>query len=204
MKTFRIPYAVFLVCALGCAQAEDRAPQSNPAIDMQGYLRASVDAAAHRATRRLSEDDFIGKSREPGVVVLDARSSDKFNELHIKGAINIPFPDLAVARLNAAIPDRSTIILIYCNNNFRSAESAFPSKLPSASLNLATYVALFTYGYRNVYELAPLIDIRDARLEFDPPRGLAALPDADLRGGSPEIQRLGDSESRRSEREEKE
>jgi len=178
-----------LFCALGCAHAEDRAP-SNPAIDMQGYLRASVDAAEHRATRRLSEDDFIRMSREPGVVVLDARSSEKFNELHIKGAISIPFSDLAVARLNAAIPDRSTTILIYCNNNFRSAESAFPSKLPSASLNLATYIALFTYGYRNIYELGPLIDIRDARVEFDPPGGLG-VPDAEApHGVLPRIQGL--------------
>src|SRR5438105_4824116 len=89
--------AACLVFALDCAHAEPAAPQINPAIDMQGYLRASVDAATHRATRRLSEDEFIRKSREPGVIVLDARSREKFDELHVKGAINIPFPDLAVA-----------------------------------------------------------------------------------------------------------
>ena len=37
-------------------------------------------------------------------------------------------------------------IMIYCNNNFRGAESAFPKKLASASLNLSTFVALYDYG----------------------------------------------------------
>jgi len=105
-------------------------------------------------------------SREAGTIVLDARSKQKFDELHIKGAINLSFPDIAVESLKGTIPDQATRILIYCNNNFRDAEGPFPSKLPSASLNLSTYIALYNYGYRNVYELAPLIDIKTSRLEF--------------------------------------
>ena len=62
------------------------------------------------------------------------------------------------------LPDKSARILIYCNNNFSGAEGAFPSKLPSASLNLSTYVALYDYGYRNVYELGPLIDVGTAAI----------------------------------------
>ena len=38
--------------------------------------------------------------------------------------------------------------------------------MPSASLNLSTYIALYNYGYRNVYELAPLIDISKTTLEL--------------------------------------
>ncbi|HZM46851.1 MAG TPA: rhodanese-like domain-containing protein [Burkholderiales bacterium] len=138
----------------------------NPAIDMEGYLAVSMAAAKHRQTRRLSEAEFIRMSREPGTIVLDARSRQKFDELHIKGALNLSFPDIAVASLARAIPDRSTRVLIYCNNNFRDAEGPFPSKLPSASLNLSTYIALYNYGYRNVYELAPLLDIETSALEF--------------------------------------
>jgi len=47
------------------------------------------------------------------------------------------------------------------------APEPFPSKLPSASLNISTYIALYDYGYRNVYELGPLIDIGASRLEFE-------------------------------------
>jgi phage shock protein E len=37
-------------------------------------------------------------------------------------------------------------------------------------LNLSTYIALYNYGYRNVYELGPLIDIRTSRLAFESSR----------------------------------
>jgi hypothetical protein len=40
-------------------------------------------------------------------------------------------------------------------------------KAASASLNIATYIALYGYGYRNVFELGPLIDVNAARLEFE-------------------------------------
>jgi hypothetical protein len=145
------------------------AEPSNPAIDMDGYLRVASEAAGHRATRRLSEEDFVRMAREPGTVVLDARSAEKYRELHVKGAMSLPFPDIAVESLRRAIPDPATRILIYCNNNFANAEGPFPSKLPSASLNLSTYIALYNYGYRNLYELGPLVDLKRSRLEFQPP-----------------------------------
>ena len=149
-----------------CAGAQSQ-PGPNPAIDMEGYLEVSRAAAQHRVARRLSEADFIRMSREPGTIVLDARSRERFEELHVKGAVNLSFPDIAVESLNTLIPDRRTRILIYCNNNFSNAEGPFPVKLASASLNLATYVALYNYGYRNVYELGPLIDIKTSRLTFE-------------------------------------
>jgi 3-mercaptopyruvate sulfurtransferase SseA len=139
----------------------------NPAIDMPGYLRVSAEAAEHRKTHRVSEEDFIRMAGEPNTIVLDARSREKFDELHVKGAINLSFPDIAVESLRATIPDKSTRILIYCNNNFENAEGPFPSKAARASLNLSTYIALFSYGYKNVYELAPLLDIKTAKLELE-------------------------------------
>ena len=72
------------------------------------------------------------------------------------------------ASLERILPHKNALILIYCNNNFVNAPGPFPSKLPSASLNLSTYIALYDYGYRNVYELGPLIDIASSRLEFEP------------------------------------
>jgi len=106
-------------------------------------------------------------SREPGTVILDARSAARYAELHVKGAVNLSFPDITAASLAAVIPDRATRVLIYCNNNFVHADSAFPTKLPAASLNLSTYVSLFIYGYRNVWELGPLLDAKSCRLELE-------------------------------------
>src|SRR2546429_1997533 len=154
--------ALVLLCWLGTAVAQD-----NPAIDMPGYLRIAGEAAEHRAARRVSEAEFIRMSREPGSIILDARSREKYDELHVKGAVNLSFPDIAIETLRATIPDVGTHVLIYCNNNFANAEGPFPAKLASASLNLSTYIALYNYGYRNVYELAPRIDFRSSQLEFE-------------------------------------
>ncbi len=157
---------LFISFLIPPAAAQDKTGIPNPSIDMEGYLRVSAEAAAHRKTRRLSEEEFIRLSREPGTIILDARSKQKYDELHIKGAVNLSFPDIAIDSLRRIIPDKSTRILIYCNNNFRGAEAPFPTKLPTASLNISTYIALYNYGYRNVYELGPLIDIKKCKLEL--------------------------------------
>ena len=140
---------------------------ANPAIDMDGYLRVAAEAAAFRQTHRVTEDEFLAMSAEPGTIVLDARSSEKFALLHIKGAVNLSFPDISIATLAELLPDKNTRILIYCNNNFRNEELAFPGKAARASLNLSTYIALYSYGYRNVYELGPLLDIHSTKLPLE-------------------------------------
>jgi hypothetical protein len=155
-----------ILCVIPLANAQTKSGIANPAIDMDGYLRVSAEAAKHREARRLSEDDFIRMSSEPGTVILDARSKQRFDELHISGAINLSFPDIAVESLRRIFPDKNTRILIYCNNNFEGAEGPFPTKISIASLNLSTYIALYSYGYENVYELGPLVDVKASRLEL--------------------------------------
>ena len=152
-------YLIALALVTGIAHA-------NPAIDMKGYLEVSREAAAHRQSRLVSEEEFLRMSREPGTVILDARSRERYDELHVKDAINLSFPDIAIESLKSAIPDKRTRILIYCNNNFANAEGPFPAKIARASLNLSTYIALYSYGYHNVYELGPLIDIGRSKLPF--------------------------------------
>lgn len=140
---------------------------ANPGIDMEGYLRVSREAARHRESRRISEAEFIRMSREPGTILLDARSREMYELMHVKGAINLSFPDIAIETLERTLPDKNARILIYCNNNFLNGREAFLSKAPDASLNLSTFIALYGYGYRNVYELGPLLDIRSSKLEFE-------------------------------------
>jgi hypothetical protein len=166
------PSALLASALLLALPAMAAATEPNPAIDMPGYLRISGQAAEHRETRRLSEDDFLRMSREPGTIVLDARSQDKFDELHLRGAIHLAFTDFTADNLAAAIPDKATRILIYCNNNFGGAPGPFALKAAAASLNLSTYIALYTYGYRNVYELGPYLEVAASRLEFEGSAGV--------------------------------
>ena len=166
MKT-RLLLVTSLVSALALpVTAKERPQMANPAIDMTGHLRVSAEAARHRQSRRVSEAEFIRLSRQPGTIILDARSREKYDELHVKGAINLSFPDISYETLNKALPDKKTRILIYCNNNFREVP-AFPTKAISSALNLSTFITLYDYGYRDVYELAPLLEIGSSRLQFE-------------------------------------
>ena|SRR5262252_2895061 len=168
IRTLLLTLIILSISAVACAQQKAIV---NPNIDMQGYLKAASEAAEYRESRRLSEPEFIRMSQEPGTIVLDARSREKYNELHIKGAINLSFPDITVDSLKTKLPDKNARILIYCNNNFTGEQKAFPTKIAVASLNLSTYIALYSYGYRNVYELGPLLDIRTSKLEFESANG---------------------------------
>lgn len=159
-----------LAVGVQIAGAQKKSAIANPNIDMQGYLKVAAEAADYRESRRLTEDEFIRMSHEPKTIILDARSREKYDTLHIKGAVNLSFPDITVESLNRVLPDKDTRVLIYCNNNFVGEEKAFPTKMVTASLNLSTYIALYTYGYRNVYELGPLLDINKSKLEFVPAR----------------------------------
>jgi hypothetical protein len=165
MKT-KFGAVIVLLAASMAISAQKTAEIPNPSIDMKGYLRFASEAAEHREKRRLTEEDFIKKSREAGVIVLDARSKQKYDELHIKGAINLSFPDITVESLAKMFPDKNATILIYCNNNFVNAEDAFPRKMATASLNISTYISLYTYGYRNVYELGPLLDVETTKIDL--------------------------------------
>ena len=152
---------------------------NNTNIDMQGFLSISQKAAAHRQQRRLTEAEFIHLSQEPATIVLDARSHEMFDLLHVKGAVNLSFPDITVESLARIIPDKGQRILIYCNNNFENESRAFARKIAPASLNLSTYISLFSYGYTNVYEVGPYVDIKQSKIEFAGSRkGLQVQPAA--------------------------
>ena len=166
-QRFAFAFAVIIVAAIAVS-AQKSKDIPNPSIDMKAFLKWANKAADHRETHRVTEEEFIQMSKESGVVILDARSRQKYDELHIRGAVNLSFPDITVESLATLFPDKKQMILIYCNNNFVNAEKAFPTKMAPASLNISTYISLYTYGYRNVYELGPLLDAKTTKLELIP------------------------------------
>jgi hypothetical protein len=139
----------------------------NRRIDYSGFLTNAVQVGKLRQERRVSEQDFIEMGKEVDTIVFDARSDSKYQMLHIKGAKHLSLPDITEAELAKVIPTKTTRVLIYCNNNFENEPAAFPSKAVRASLNLYTFNTLYSYGYTNVYELGPLIDIKASKLEFE-------------------------------------
>jgi hypothetical protein len=156
--------AVILSSAGGYAQTHNI---PNRLIDYDGFLTNASKVALLRNERRISEDQFIRMAQEPGTIVFDARSDDKYKGLHIKGARHLSFPEITEAELAKVFPSKGTRILIYCNNNFLNAPNTLASKAPAASLNIHTFNTLYSYGYTNVYELGPLIDIKKTKLQFE-------------------------------------
>lgn len=157
--------ALFCISLAAGSAAAQEIP--NRYIDYNGFAAQVARVGEARSRRRVTEAEFIRMAREPGTVVLDARSAEKYAQLHVKGARNLSLPDITAEELAKVIPDKSTRVLIYCNNNFLNAPSAFPSKAITASLNIYTYNVLHSYGYENVYELGPLLDIRQSKLVFE-------------------------------------
>lgn len=154
-----------ILCTASSLLAADRIP--NQLIDYPKFVQIAKQVAPVREQRRLSEGQFMELAADPGTVVLDARSADKFAMRHIKGAVSLPFTDFTEAALEKAIPTKATRVLIYCNNNFRGSPRALPAKVAPASLNISTFIALTTYGYTNVYELGPLLDVATTKLPFE-------------------------------------
>ena len=147
----------------------------NPLIDYGAFQSGVVRVGEVREKHRVTELGFITMAGDPSTVILDARSAEKFALLHVKGAKNLSLPDMTEAELAKVIPAKSTRILIYCNNNFSNEPEAFPAKDLSASLNVYTMNVLHAYGYTNVYELGPLIDIRKTLIPFERDSSVAAV-----------------------------
>jgi phage shock protein E len=158
----------FIIPVVVCVALPARADTiTNRLIDYPGYLKIAREVQPFREQRRVTEEQFLSLAAKSGTLILDARSESKYKLRHVKGAINLPFTEFTEAALARAIPAKDTPILIYCNNNFLGSPVAFEGKAMQASLNISTYVALTIYGYTNIYELGPLIDIKSTRLVFD-------------------------------------
>ncbi|MCH7226469.1 rhodanese-like domain-containing protein [Haloferula sp. A504] len=153
-----------LILALAAPLAAD---EGNPQIDFGKFAELTANAGAEREKRRISEDKFLEMAAEEGTVILDTRSKAKFDRLHVKGAIHLNFSDFADETLAELIPDKTTRILIYCNNNFEGVGAAMITKSAPLALNIPTFLNLWGYGYRNIYELRPFLDIKKTRIPFE-------------------------------------
>jgi phage shock protein E len=145
------------------------APQvlTNPAIDYNAFAKLTQELQPIREKHRVSEEEFLKMAAEPGTVIFDARTTDKFQRIHVKGAVHLPFTDFTDEALRKVIPDKTTRILIYCNNNFVNEPLNFASKLVEVALNIQTFINLHAYGYTNVYELGPLLDVKGTKIPFE-------------------------------------
>lgn len=147
------------------AQNKDR-PTTDAQIDYDGFQRLAGEVQPLRAERLLSLEAFQRMAREPRTIILDARSADAYAAGHIAGAINLPFTDFTDSSLRAALGDPDVRILIYCNNNFSNNAAPVILKRVEVALNIQTFINLYGYGYRNVYELGEVVDFHVPEVQW--------------------------------------
>ncbi len=197
MRLQNVLWSVFLLPCLALAQ-ETKYPQAK--VNFQDFKTLVAEVEKHRESRLIDFDTFLKMSQEPEVIILDSRSAFRFERIHIKGAKHLAFTDFTQKNLAEVIPSFDTKILIYCNNNFEGNQIDFESKIATPNsifnravssqlavqerpimmaLNVPTYVNLYGYGYRNVYELHELVNVNDPRVTFEGtivPQSSASLP----------------------------
>ena len=185
MKSRLLAVSVILLVANAGLSQVTNYPKAKVSFDDFKGLVAEVEP--HRASRLIDLNTFLKMSQEPGVIILDSRSAFRFERIHLKGAKHLAFTDFTQDNLAKVIPSFDTKILIYCNNNFEGNQTDFASKIASPrsladsaatkqlatqekplmmALNIPTYINLYGYGYRNVYELHELVKVSDRRISF--------------------------------------
>jgi len=102
-----------------------------------------VGCAHDNPVRRISAQEAHDMMKElDEFVLIDARSYNEFIQRRIDGAISIPYDEIAV-RAADEIPDKDTVILVYCQAGRRSAIAAR---------------TLADLGYINIYDFGGLND----------------------------------------------
>jgi hypothetical protein len=192
MKTTLLALSVLLALTGAASAQSTNYPKAK--VSFEDFKGLVAEVEAHRASRLIDLNTFLKMAQEPGVIVLDSRSTFRYERLHVKGAKHLSFTDFTQDNLKQVIPSFDTKILIYCNNNFDGDQVDFASKvaLPRPqpgraeatqfaaqakprmmALNIPTYVNLYGYGYHNVYELNELVNVKDPRISFE---GTVATP----------------------------
>ncbi|UOB18958.1 rhodanese-like domain-containing protein [Abyssalbus ytuae] len=147
--------------------AQENTPLKKSRVDYKGFTEITNEVNIYRQNRLISFDDFLKIKDENNTLILDTRSKEAYEKKHIKGAIHLNFSDFTEKKLAQVIPSKNTRILIYCNNNIDNDEVNFPGKIITMALNIPTFINLYGYGYRNIYELSDLLPESYIALEFE-------------------------------------
>ena len=145
------------------SQTEALPENSNEKIDYTGFLMLGDSLSQLRQSRLIDEKTFIRYSQDEHTIILDTRSKEAFDDIHVAGAIHLNFSDFTEQKLAQKIPHKHTRILIYCNNNFESPRLSLANKRVDLALNVPTFINLHGYGYENVYELGEYLKKKKPR-----------------------------------------
>ncbi|GAA0717285.1 rhodanese-like domain-containing protein [Aquimarina litoralis] len=161
MKTYLILIMAPLVMV---GQQNKELPKSK--VDYNTFSEITEEVLYYRQPRLIPLETFLQFAEDPNTILLDTRSKLAYDQKHLKNAVHLNFSDFTEKKLAKLIPNKETRILIYCNNNIDGDAINFPTKSLPLALNIPTFINLYGYGYKNVYELASLVPIKDKRIQF--------------------------------------
>ena len=78
-----------------------------------------------------------------GTIVLDVREQEEYDQGHIPGAVLLPVGEITQESASAAVPEKDTVVLVYCRSGNRSKAAAGE---------------LAQLGYTQVYEFGGIQD----------------------------------------------
>jgi len=111
LKTFFSTFALSVIIA-GCgSDTETPAPAAtaSEAVKKAEYIKITPEKAREMINR--------------GAVIVDVRTKDEYNEVHISGSVLLPVDDIKFLA-PSVLPDKSAVILVHCRSGIRSERAA--------------------------------------------------------------------------------
>lgn len=105
-------------------------------------LSGCGNSAEDRGYTMIDQEEAKRMMDTQTVVILDVREQYEFDEGHIAGAVLLPSTNINEETAAAVIPDKDSVVLVYCRTGIRSLYAA------------ATLAGL---GYTNVYEFGGIV-----------------------------------------------
>ena len=105
-------------------------------------LSGCGNSAEDRGYTMIDQEEAKRMMDTQTVVILDVREQYEFDEGHIAGAVLLPSTNINEETAAAVIPDKDSVVLVYCRTGMRSLFAA------------ATLAGL---GYTNVYEFGGIV-----------------------------------------------
>lgn len=175
MKKFIILFLIITSCKEPMTNTYE-VPKAK--VSYPDFENLVAEVKAYREARLVNLSTFIELSKAENTIILDTRSKEMYDQKHIKGAVHLNFSDFSQDNLKRVIPNLNTTVLIYCNNNFMDDSMFFVSKVAkividnkpkevSLALNIPTYINLYGYGYKNVFELSEYVSILNQKIQFE-------------------------------------
>lgn len=147
--------------------AQDTTLPSSAKVDFDGFMALSAEVEEYRRSRLIDLPTFLAMAKQEDVIILDTRSKAAYDRKHLKGARHLNFSDFTEEKLAQVLPSKAATVLIYCNNNFGGDEENFAAKRMPLALNIPTFINLYGYGYKNLYELSDFIAVSHQELSFE-------------------------------------